>query len=144
MSPANPSGHWLAGVALEQRGHVAEAIAEFKTGLRKGTFNDLRILCALSHAYVLAGDRSSAMQTMRSYYRPGAKEVTKFDLPYCVALTFTGMKQKDTALDWLEKARASKDPSFPFFPYDARFDPLKEDARYARLAESLQHGGQLP
>jgi serine/threonine-protein kinase len=143
MSPASPSGHWLAGVALEQRGHVAEAIGEFKTGLRKGTSNDLRTLCALSHAYVLTGDQASAMQSMQSYYRPGAQDISRFDLPYCVALTFTGMKQKDTALDWLEKARASRDPSFPFFPYDARFDPLKEDARYARLVESLKHGGEL-
>jgi tetratricopeptide (TPR) repeat protein len=141
LSPSSAAGHWLVGVSLEQRGHVPQAIAEFKTGLQQAARDDLRTLCALSHSYALAGDRTRAFETMSSYYRPDSKAITRFDLPYCVALTFTSLKQTDMAFAWLEKARASKDASFPFFPYDPRFDVLRPDPRYARLLDSLRHFG---
>jgi TolB-like protein len=139
LSPASAAGHWLVGVALERRGNVPQAIAEFKSGLQQAAKDDLRTLCALSHSYAMAKDNAHAMETVHSYYRPGEQSVSRFTVPYCVALTYAGMNQKEMALEWLEKARASKDASFPFFPYDIRFDPLKSDARYARLAETLKH-----
>src|SRR5262249_37120002 len=101
LSPSSASGHWLAGLALGQGGDVPEAIAEFKTGLQQSAKDDLRTLCALSHSYALAGDKSRAFEAMASYYAPGSQAVTRFNLPYCVALTFTALKQPDQALDWL-------------------------------------------
>jgi len=138
LTPNRTSGHWLAGIALEQRGKTEEAIAMFESGLRNAPKDDYRTLCALSHSYALAGERERALATMRRYLDPNAKSVTRYTLAYCAALTFTALRQHDEAFDWLEKARSVKDNSFPYFPYDPRFDALRKDPRYAGLAAALK------
>jgi TolB-like protein len=142
LEPNGALGHWLVGLSLEQRGQVANAIAEFKSGLKQAP-RDLRTLCALSHTYGLAGANAKALETMRLFIDPDKKEITRYTLSYCAALTYTGMGQKDKAFEWLEKARIGRDASFPFLPYDPRFDPLRSDPRFTPLADSLKKGGSL-
>jgi serine/threonine-protein kinase len=142
LDPNGAPGHWLMGLSLEQRGQVAKAIAEFNSGLKQGP-QDLRTLCALSHAYGLAGAHAKALETMHLFIDPDRKEITRYTLSYCAALTYAGMGQKDKAFEWLEKARISRDGSFPFLPYDPRFDALKSDPRFKPLADSLKKGGSI-
>lgn len=137
LDPNGALGHWLVGLSLEQRGQVAGAIAEFQNGLKQGP-KDLRTLCALSHAYGLAGANAKALETMRLFIDPDRKEITPFTLSYCAALTYTSMGRDDQAFEWLEKARTGRDASFPFLPHDPRFDRLKRDPRFAALADSLK------
>lgn len=142
LEPNGALGHWLMGLSLEQRGQVAKAIVEFKNGLKQGP-QDLRTLCALSHAYGLAGSNAKALETMRLFIDPDQKQITRYTLSYCAALTYASVGQKDKAFEWLEKARIGRDASFMFLPYDPRFDPLKSDPRYKPLADSLRKGGTL-
>ncbi len=138
LMPNRTLGYWLAGIALEQRGRVSEAIAAFENGLRHVPKDDHRTLCALGHSYALAGDRTRAMDTMHRYLDVKAKTITRYTLAYCAALTYTALQERDAAFEWLEKARLARDNSFPFFPLDPRFDALRPDPRYAKLAASLQ------
>ena len=140
LEPNGATGHWLVGLSLESKGFVADAVDEFKTGLQQSP-KDLRTLCALSHAYGLAGNNALAMETMRRYIDPDRKETGPRAMYYCAALAYTGMNQKDKAIESLEKARTARDYSFLFFPYDFRFDPLKGDPRYRALADSLKKHG---
>jgi serine/threonine-protein kinase len=137
LDPNGALGHWLVGLSLEQRGQLSGAVAEFQNGLQQAP-HDLRTLCALSHTYGVAGSRAKALETMRLFIDPDKKELTRFTLSYCAALTYLSVGEKDTAFEWLEKARIGRDPSFPFFPHDPRFDALKSDPRFAPLAGSLQ------
>jgi TolB-like protein len=142
LEPNGALGHWLMGLSLEQRGQVPKAIVEFKDGLKQGP-QDLRTLCALSHAYGLAGSDAKALETMRLFIDPDKKEMTRWTLSYCAALTYAGLGQKDKAFEWLERARAGRDASFPFLPYDPRFDSLKSDPRLKVLVDSLKKGASL-
>jgi TolB-like protein len=137
LDPNGALGHWLVGLSLEQRGQVASAITEFKNGLKQSP-HDLRTLCALSHAYGLTHANAKALETMRLFIDPERKEITRFTLSYCAALTYASIGEKDKALEWLEKARIGRDASFPFLPYDPRFDVLKSDPRFKPLADSLK------
>ena len=136
VDPNGPLGHWLVGLSLEQRGQVAAAIGEFKDGLKQAP-KDLRTLCALSHAYGLAGSSAKALETMRLFIDPDLKQITRYTLSYCAALTYVSIGQKDKTFEWLEKARIGRDASFPFLPHDPRFDPVKSDPRFKSLADSL-------
>ena len=69
---------------------------------------------------------------------PDLKEITRYTLSYCAALTYVSIGQKDKAFEWLEKARVGRDASFPFLTHDPRFDPVKSDPRFKRLADSLR------
>jgi TolB-like protein len=133
LEPNGALGHWLVGLALEERGETQPAIGEFKRGLTQNP-RDLRTLCALSHAYGLAGNKAQAFETAGRYIDLHTNTITRTTLSYCAALLYTGMGRKDEAFEWLENARSGHDPSFPFFLYDWRFDPLKRDPRYEALA----------
>ncbi len=137
LQPNRALGYWLVGVSLEQRGSVREAIATFEDGLRQAPTNDHRTMCALGHSFALAGDRDRAMTIVRRYTDLKAKTITRYSLPYCVAVTYTALGERDLAFQWLEKARDAGDNSFPFFPFDPRFDKFREDPRYAKLRASL-------
>jgi TolB-like protein/Tfp pilus assembly protein PilF len=139
LEPENASGHWLVGLSLERRGQVRQAIAQFQQGLKAAARDDLRTLCALAHAYGVAGDSARAIQTMRRYLPSDDPPLTRFTLCYCAALVHTSLKRPDAAFAWLEKARLVKDSSFPYFPLDQRFDALRSDPRYDVLARSLRH-----
>lgn len=134
----NPSAFWLVGLSLEQRGKVAEGIREFEAGLRAAARNDLRILCALSHSYGLLGDRTRAFEIQRKYLPNPEGPFNRFTLSYCAALTYAGLGDRDGAFRWLEKARQFHDLSFPFLPFDPRFDALRTDPRYATLVQPLK------
>jgi TolB-like protein len=137
LDPNGALGHWLVGLSLEQRGQVSSAIAEFRNGLKQEP-HDLRTLCALSHTYGLAGANAKALETMRLFIDPDKKEITRYTLSYCAALTYAGIGQKDKAFEWLGKARIGRDASFPFLPWDSRFDPMRSDPRFKPLADSLK------
>ncbi len=133
----NPSAFWLVGLSLEQRGKVSESIREFEAGLRAAARDDLRILCALSHAYGLLGDRKRAFEVQRKYLPDPEGPLNRFTLCYCAALTYAGLGDKDGAFRWLAKARRIHDQSLPFTPFDPRFDALRGDPRYAPLVEPV-------
>jgi TolB-like protein len=137
LDPNGALGHWLVGLSLEQRGQVSSAVAEFKNGLKQAP-KDLRTLCALSHSYGLTHANAKALETMRLFIDPDQKEITRFTLSYCAALTYASIGEKDKAFEWLEKARIGRDSSFPFLPHDPRFDSLKNDPRFKLLADSLK------
>jgi TolB-like protein/Flp pilus assembly protein TadD len=137
LEPNGALGHWLVGLSLERRGQIANAIAEFKDGLQQKP-NDLRTLCALSHAYGLAGNSAQAFDTARRFIDLDGTQTGVKPRYCCAALTYIGLGQKDKAFEFLEKGRANRDGSFPFFPHDFRFDPLKGDPRFAALADSLR------
>jgi hypothetical protein len=80
---------------------------------------------------------------MRLFIDPDVKEIKPRARCFCAALTYASMGQKDKAFEWLERARAIRDGSFPFLQRDPRLDSLKSDPRFKPLADSLKNGGIL-
>jgi len=64
VDPEHTSRRWLVGLSLELRGRVREAIGEYETAVRASARDDTRVLCALLHAYGMAGDRKKALDTL--------------------------------------------------------------------------------
>lgn len=59
----------------------------------------------------------------------------KYVPPYAVALVYAGLGQADPALEWLERAYKVRDVHLAFLPVDAKWDPLRSDARFAALVD---------
>lgn len=131
MEPERAAGHWLVGLSLEQQGDIPQAVVEFQNGLKAQ--DDLRTLCALSHAFAVMGNREAALSTMRRFLPDSEGVPNKFTPCYCAALTHAGLGEEEAALDWLEKAKALRDAAFPFLRFDPRFDGLKGNPRYLAL-----------
>jgi TolB-like protein/Flp pilus assembly protein TadD len=137
LEPKGAGGHWLVGLSLEQRGQAPQAIAEYKAGLDQNP-KDLRTLCALSHAYGRSGDSSLAFATAARFIDLKQTEIKRSTLSYCAALLYTSLGRKDSAFEWLERARIGRDSSMPFVNYDPRFDPLRSDPRFTAIVDSMK------
>ena len=139
LEPNGAGGHWLVGLSLEQRGQTANAIAEYKAGLDQNP-KDLRTLCALSHTYGLSGDSGRAFAAAARFIDLKQTETKRATLSYCAALLYTSLGRRDSAFEWLERARVGRDSSMPFLNYDPRFEPLRRDPRFTALVDSIRNG----
>lgn len=57
---------------------------------------------------------------------------------YEIALAYIFLDEKEKALDWLEKAKESKDHSFNFILVDPRLDKLRDNPRFKELEKTFQ------
>jgi tetratricopeptide (TPR) repeat protein len=130
------SRFWL-GLAYEQTGRCRDAIRELeKTVARAGRIPVY--LAALGHAYAAAGDRNGALRVLDELRgRTGSSYISPVD----IATVYVGLRDKDSAFEWLERAYEGRAYGLVFMNVDPRFDALRKDPRFADL---LRRIGQQP
>jgi tetratricopeptide (TPR) repeat protein len=93
------------------------------------------ILGMLGHAYAASGRRGEALKILAELNEMSKhKYVSPFDL----AVLYTGLGEKDQAIEQLQKQyqeRASG--GFIFLKVEPLFDPLRSDTRFADLLRSM-------
>ncbi len=115
----------VLGTALSLKGEVNAAIGEFE----KVRDNDnCGVLGLLGWAYAGAGRRAEAMQILQELKECGQKRYVR-SLEY--ALVYTGLGQKQTAIEYLEKSTDSS--TFTWLRIDPLFDPLRNEPRFQKL-----------
>jgi TolB-like protein/tetratricopeptide (TPR) repeat protein len=123
----------LLGAAYLLSGREDEAIRSFETALVQAG-EDPVLLAWLAHAKGVTGDVDGARGLVAKLARFTEK---RFIPSYHVALAHVGLGEADAAFAALEQAAVECDPALPGVAVDPRFDPIREDARYARLIELL-------
>ena len=108
-----------------------EAIAEFQTAAALGSFSDNT---GLAHTYAVAGKRDEARKMLDEVLAGSRKE---FVSPVMIALVYVGLREHDTAFEWLEKAFQSRDAMCYLLKVDPRFDPLRSNSRFQSLLRRL-------
>jgi len=53
--------------------------------------------------------------------------------PYAIALVSLGLGDRDGAFAWLNRAHAARDVHLIFLTVDPKWDPIREDPRFAAL-----------
>ena len=84
----------------------------------------------LGYAFALAGKRTEA-QKIIDELREESK--IKYVAPYPMALIYTGLGDKDQALQWLDKAYEARANNMVFLTVEPIFDPLRSDPRFQDL-----------
>ncbi len=117
------------GMAYEQKGMFPEAIAAFQKGIEISNSSfAYGLKVNLAHAYALSGRKSEA----RNILSEMLAESRKHYFPPCgIALVYTGLGEKDSALEWLE--RCGQVENLPNLRVDPRFDSLRTDRRFQEL-----------
>jgi serine/threonine-protein kinase len=129
---ANPDfapAHNVLGYAYVAAGKFREGIPELQTALRLtgGRQGQGR----LAYAYGRLGQTDSALARTRGLVERYRREHL---FPYGIAIGYVGLGDYGSALDWLERAAAVRDPSIPLYLLsDPMLDPLRSDARFKRL-----------
>ncbi len=125
---------WLRGLAMEQIGQHALALAAFDECL-KSSPGDPRCTPARAHSLAKQGRRNEAVQVMeaiRLRTSPLARS------PYSIALIQTGLRDYPAALTTLESAYDLHDHSLPFAGIDPRLSVLADQPRFQAILHKLR------
>lgn len=133
LDPSFAVAHFNLGLVYEQKGMFAEAVAELKESLALSG-GSARIKAALGHAYGAAGSSIEAKQIVEELKQRSRHTRISADV---IALVFAGLREKDEAFKWLERAFAERSGSLPYLNADPRFDALRLDPRFQDLITSI-------
>jgi len=104
MEPSFYYARWNLGQALEMKGLIKEAQAQYEKAIAMD--DDPVPLALLGHLYATVGKRDEALNVLE---RLGARQKKSYVSPYNFALVHLGLNQKEEALSFLEKAYEERD-----------------------------------
>ncbi len=129
LDPNFVLNHLVLGQTYEQKGEFELAIAELRKAASISPNSPL-MLGALGHAYAVAGDLANAEKVRDDLIQ---RSNGQYVSPFYVALIFTGLKENEKALDWLDKAYRDRSNTLIFLKVDPELDPLRSSPRFQNL-----------
>jgi TolB-like protein/Tfp pilus assembly protein PilF len=128
----NPSDGWaafFAGLALEVKGEYDDAIAEFeKARILSGDITLTK--AAQGHALACCGRPEHARKIIEELEEQRKK---MFVPAYDIAVIFSGMDEKELALNWLEQAIDERSGWATYLAVEPRLDKLRRESRFSEL-----------
>ena len=115
-------------IAYVEDGKLSEAIADAKKW--RGMDDSLWARMLLTYVYARAGQIDDAR---REFNGAGKIIAHAPPDPLPVAIAYLGMKDKEQAFLWLEKAAAARSPSLTAIKVDPVYDSVRSDPRFATL-----------
>ena len=131
LDPYYPVGHWFLGLIHLQSGELAEAVAELNKAVSLSDAPLYRAL--LGHAYGLSGDRVKALSILDDLTAISRRRHVS---PIDIAVVYTGIGDRNSAFEWLEKAYQERTMRIQELP-DPIFDSLRLDARFTDLMRRI-------
>ncbi len=133
IDPTSFYAHYNLGIALQAKGDLSGAIAEYEKAKQLSDNPFMSVFCAQAKAH--AGDESAALQMLTDLDKISQhREV----LSYWHALLYLSLNNKDEALRWLEKSFEERDGSnISWIKVDPLLDPLHGDPRFEALVQKV-------
>jgi TolB-like protein/Flp pilus assembly protein TadD len=133
MDPDFYFAHRYLGMALELKGDLGGAIAEYKTALELN--DDPAGLAFIGHAEASMGHQSEAREILAQLTQAAKRRYVQ---PYAFALIHLALGEKDQSLNWLEKAAQERGATyFNFIKVDPFFDLLRGDPRFEAVVQGV-------
>lgn len=131
--PEFPVAHWGLGLAYEQKGMMAPALAAFEKSVEL-TQRGTNALASLGRAYAVSGRTQEARKILEELTnRAKQKNISA----YQIALVHIGLDEKDRAFEALERAFKERSTLLTYLKMDPRLDPLRDDPRYRELLRRM-------
>jgi Flp pilus assembly protein TadD len=116
-----------------QMGRYAEAIAMLERGCSLA--GDMpNLMGALGQAYALAGDQPRARAILAALHE---RAQTEYVPNTSIAIVHLGLGEKETALDYLERAVAQRDLPVSNFRSHPLYDCLRSEPRFQALLRQV-------
>src|SRR5436190_1980248 len=133
IDPTDFYAHYNLGIALQAKGDLSGAIAEYEKAKQLGDNPLVSTLCAQAKAY--AGDKDAALRMLSDLDEISQhREV----VGYWRALLYLSLNNKDEALRWLEQDFEERDGSnISWIKVDPLLDPLHGDPRFESLVQKV-------
>jgi serine/threonine protein kinase/tetratricopeptide (TPR) repeat protein len=135
FDPGSTVARYGLGETYARQGRFDEAVAEILQAVQstpKEASHRERAL--LAHAYAVAGKPDLARQILGELRQmSGARHID----PYNFAIIEAGLRQRDNAFEWLEKAYKERSEELLLLKVDPRLDSLRSDPRFPELVRRL-------
>lgn len=131
--PDVPHYRLILGQSLLMSGHPEEAIFQLRKSIELDSTN-LFTVCWLVYAYGAAGEREKALETWRKVEE---FRKTSYIQPYDLAVVQLGIRNKDSALDWLEKAAEVRSDELILLNVDPTMDPIRSEPRFRAILKRM-------
>jgi tetratricopeptide (TPR) repeat protein len=134
MYPDNPLSHRYLGLAYEQLGKHALAIAQFEKAAELSPTNSI-MLGGLGHALALAGRSAEARKVLSDMKRMSQ---SRYVSPYYLALVHAGLGENDEALRSLDDAVAHRCDALIYLRQDPWLDGLRSSPHFVDLVNQVK------
>jgi TolB-like protein/DNA-binding winged helix-turn-helix (wHTH) protein/Tfp pilus assembly protein PilF len=131
LDPRHVVALWFLAQSLEQKHQFPEAIARLQTATSLSDGPPYR--AHLANAYALTGNRAKALKILEELT---ARSNERYVVPLDIALIYTGLGDRDSAFQWLEKAYQERAARITELA-EPHFDSLRSDPRFADLMRRI-------
>jgi tetratricopeptide (TPR) repeat protein len=122
--------YYFRGVSYLKKSMYKEGMGEFEKGVTISPV-DTVALTGLGYGYAVTGKRAEAQKVLDKLNELSKQ---KYVSAVFMAKIYSGLRDKDRAFQWLEKAYEDRSiVSVGFIKTNPMFDPLRSDPRYADL-----------
>jgi DNA-binding winged helix-turn-helix (wHTH) protein/TolB-like protein/Tfp pilus assembly protein PilF len=135
LDPGHAAAYLFMGQAYDLKGSHAEAIAAYQKAIDL-SHRTTNIAGLLGHAYAVSGRRSEALKIVKELKEISARGYVS---PYDLALVYTGLGDKDNAINQLNRAYEERAGWIIAIKVEPMFDPLRSDPRFADLQRRLNY-----
>jgi serine/threonine-protein kinase len=133
VDPNDAGANIILGEIYEQKGMYDEAIAAYQKAI-SASERTSTILGLLGHAYATSGRRAEALKILAELEEMSTQ---KYVSPYDMAVLYTGLGEKDRAIEQLNKAYEQRAGWVINLKVEPLFDPLRSDPRFADIVRRM-------
>ena len=133
QNPHFSAAYWALGLVQVQRGDFDEAAAAFRRALQLSPQSP-RLHGALARTLALSGRRSEALRILSELLDLAKK---RYVSPFEMASIHVALGNLDEGFEWLGKAFQDRCFELIAIKVDPRFDSLRKDSRFTKLAAQL-------
>ena len=121
------------GLSYAQKGMYKEALDEFEKAIASSGTSPL-MRAEYANTLALSGDTKKAADELQRLIELSKQ---KYLSAYHIAAIYVGLKDKDRAFEWLERAFQERADWMAFLKVDPRFDSLHSDPRFLDLLRRM-------
>ena len=129
VGPSFWIGYFQLASVYEQMGNSELALAALEKA--EAFSRNSKMLSLRGYILAKSGRTNQAEEVLRTLK---GIDRERYVPPYALALVYAGLGQRDSAVEWLERAYAARDVHLVFLP-DPKWDPFREDPRFRALVE---------
>jgi serine/threonine-protein kinase len=132
MDPRFYFAHWVLGTALQLKGQLSEAVAEYSKAVELS--DDPSVLALLGQAYARAGQRDEAQKIL---VRLSEEAKSRYVQAYSFVLMYLALGDKERAIDEMERAYRERDANVAQIRTDPMLDDLRGNQRFEALVNQI-------
>ena len=131
--PTYPLAYIWLGSAYREKKMYAEALEQFSKG-RQFSGDRPALIALYGHALAVSGDPAGARQALAELQHLAQ---SRYVSSLYFAAIYTGLGERSTALDWLDRAYNERNDRLVYLGLDPMADPLRSEPRFTELLRKI-------